>query len=143
MHTVPERVCPWEGKVKVRQLQGIVFQKARNALVDEMLAWGGAAKIGQETADMALRNGLKGASLAVKAMEESADKRPDPPLLKRAPKRPVLQPAVQLCRLQPSTALAPIMLLLRKLLTPPFWLRRVGPHVPGRAPRLQHAMTPR
>ena len=94
MHTVPERVCPWEGKVKVRQLQGIVFQKARNALVDEMLAWGGAAKIGQETADMALRNGLKGASLAVKAMEESADKRPDPPLLKRAPKRPVPQPAV-------------------------------------------------
>ena len=67
---------------------------------------------------MALRIGLKGASLAVKAMEESADKRPDPPLLKRAPKRPVLQPAVQLCRLQPSTALA-LMLLLRKLLNPP------------------------
>ena len=31
-----------------RQLQGVVFQKARIALVNKILEWGGAAKAGEE-----------------------------------------------------------------------------------------------
>ena len=57
-----------EGQGKARQLQGIVFQKAfaRNALVNEMLEWSGAAKAGEERVDLSLRDGLKGVTLGIK-----------------------------------------------------------------------------
>ena len=56
-----------EGQAKARHLQGVVFQKARNALVNEMLEWGGAAKAGEETVDLAFRDLLKGATLSKQA----------------------------------------------------------------------------
>ena len=122
---------------RLRRLQGVFVQKVRNALVDEILAWNAAGKPGEDTADLSLRDSLKGRSLKAAGDGEeaagksavAARKRPKPTVA-TVPLSQFYAPAQQPQQQQQQQTLAPEPAALA---APPTVARRAVPVVPKAA----------